>query len=97
MLGTNYSYWADYDGQSGEVMSVNSEGRYTLRMDDGKLIEVFPHYLTIGPAPKPAKIAWEYKIGLGLNAGHMNELGKDGWELVAIAENIGAFWFKRPL
>lgn len=50
-----------------------------------------------------SRTQWEYKIVYKLNEKRANELGSDGWELVAIggmgsgpASNVETFVFKRP-
>lgn len=43
---------------------------------------------------------WEYKIAESLDESDLNELGEDGWELVAVTSNDSGsplyFYFKRP-
>jgi len=44
---------------------------------------------------------WEYLTRKEITLGDMNQLGKEGWELVAVASSAGTwemyFYFKRPL
>lgn len=39
---------------------------------------------------------WEYKVTGWLNEAEMNQLGADGWELVAVDARWERFFFKRP-
>ena len=44
-----------------------------------------------------AKTSWEYIIRGGLTEQQLNELGAQGWELVAVSQSNGSFgmYFKR--
>ena len=48
-------------------------------------------------SPKPVRAAWEYKILQGVTEEQFNQLGADGWELVAVTAGNGqvAHYFKR--
>ncbi len=39
--------------------------------------------------PKPKRPTWEYKVEDGLSQEQLNELGSQGWELVAVSIGNG--------
>ena len=52
-------------------------------------------------ATRPGRFNWGYKMALNPSADDLNELGKDGWELVAVAHQragdaVATCYLKRP-
>ena len=49
-------------------------------------------------SPRPKRAVWEYKVENGLSEEQINQLGSEGWELVAVSStnNQSYEFFKRP-